>query len=328
VKKTLLKTMHKIGGFAPFHWTTRDKLLILMYHRFSREKNPYKTSAAEFREHLEYLKKHCSVLSINEAAEYLQNQKDFPPNSVVITIDDGYADAYDVAFPLLKQFGFPATLYVVTDFLDGTCWIWTDLMRFVLLNTKRQNLKIEFAHNDTVEADLTGETRKMETASRLNMRLKRMPDEQKDSKIKEIAKLLEVEIPPLPIIDYAPVSWRQAHEMDAENLSIESHTKTHPILTNVNQTRINEELSASKERLEKVLGRKIKHFCYPNGNFDESIRNSVEAAGYLSAVTTVFGFNETHANPFTLNRIDAPPAIESFAQSASGFETFKQKIRN
>jgi hypothetical protein len=69
VKKTLLKTIHKIGGFAPFHRMTRGKLLVLMYHRFSREQHPSRISAAEFRAHREYLRKNCSVLSLNEAIE-------------------------------------------------------------------------------------------------------------------------------------------------------------------------------------------------------------------------------------------------------------------
>jgi peptidoglycan/xylan/chitin deacetylase (PgdA/CDA1 family) len=328
VKKNLLKTIHKIGGFAPFHRVMRGKLLVLMYHRFSREKHPSRISAAEFRAHLEYLRKNCSVLPLSEAVEILKNEKELPPNAAVITIDDGYDDAYEIAFPLLQEFHTPAALYVVTDFLDGKCWIWTDLMRFVMLNTKKNSAEIDFENGDHIKAVLSGETQKMETASRINARLKRLPDEKKDAKIMEIAKVMEVEIPALPTKDFAPITWDEAREMDAGKLAIESHTATHLILTNISAARLEAELQASKNKLENELQRQVDHFCYPNGNYSEEVQKAVENAGYESAVTTVYGFNDRQANQFLLNRIDAPAAIENFAQSASGFEAFRQKIRN
>jgi peptidoglycan/xylan/chitin deacetylase (PgdA/CDA1 family) len=332
VKKTLLKIIYNFGGFAPFHWTNRGKILILMYHRFSRESNPYKISAREFTAHLEYLSKRSRVLPLSEIIDCLKNETPLPPNAAVITIDDGYADVYDVAFPLLKKFEMPATLFAVTDFIDGKCWLWTDLMRYVLLDTKAESLNIEFADGEKIEAKLTGENGKekdrLEIAGRVNSKLKRLPDEEKEAKIKEISAYLNVKIPVLPTPEYAPISWEQAREMDAGNLKIESHTVTHPILTNINQARLDYELQTSKSRLESVLGRKVEHFCYPNGNLNSDVRKSVEKAGYESAVTTDYGFNGKQTNQFALNRIDAPSPIEKFAQSASGFESFTRKIRN
>jgi len=330
VKKTLLKTIYKFGGFAPFHWTNRGKILILMYHRFSRESNPYKISAGEFAAHLEYLSKHNRVLSLSETVDCLKNEKPLPPNAAVITIDDGYADAYDVAFPLLKKYEMPATLFAVTDFVDGKCWLWTDLMRYILFDTKADSLNIEFADGEKIEAKLTGEKDKeknrLELAGRINSILKRLPDEEKDEKIKQIGKHLNVQIPELPTREYAPMTWEQAREMDADNLKIESHTVTHPILTNINGARLDYELQTSKARLENVLGRKIEHFCYPNGNLNADVQASVEKAGYESAVTTDYGFNGKQTNQLTLNRIDAPSSIEKFAQSASGFEAFRKQF--
>jgi hypothetical protein len=154
MKKTLLKTIYRLGAFAPFHWATRGKILILTYHRFSREKNPSKISSAEFAAHLEYLGKHNQILSLGDAVDAMLNGKPLPPGATVITIDDGYADAYEIAFPILKKFGFPATLFVITDFLDEKCWLWTDLMRYVLLETKSENLKVEFETGDKIAMKL------------------------------------------------------------------------------------------------------------------------------------------------------------------------------
>jgi len=328
MKKALLKTMYNLGAFAPFRFASREKVLILTYHRFSREENPYKISGAEFAAHLEYLSKHNRVLPLDDTIDYLNNGKSLPPNTTVITIDDGYSDAYEIAFPVLKKFNLPATVYAVTDFLDGKCWLWTDLMRYVLLETKNDSVKIEFGGQNEIKAELKDKTQRFETASRINSRLKKMLNEQKEAKIKEIAKSLNVEIPALPVEEFAPMNWQQAREMDAENVKIESHTTTHPILTNISEKHLDFELTNSKMRLEEMLNRKVEHFCYPNGSFDENARKAVEKAGYKSAVTTDYGFNEKQANSFLLNRIDAQSGIADFAQSASGFEAIKQKIRN
>ncbi len=327
MKKTILKTIYKLGGFSPFHRVSRDKILILMYHRFSAEENPHKTSAAQFSAHLEYLKKHNRVLSLADVTEHLQTGKSLPPNTVVITIDDGYADTYETAFPLLKQFGFPATLFAVTDFLDDKCWLWTDCMRYVLTRTEQEFCSFEFENDDKVETPLAGKLSRLETAGRLNARLKLLPNEQKDTKIKQIADALNVEIPAIPPAEFASISWEQAREVDANNLKIESHTVTHPILTNITQTRLNFELQTSKRRLEDLLNRRVEHFCYPNGTLNEAVRQAVENNNYKCAVTTNYGFNDSQAGPFLLSRISAQNEIADFAQSVSGFELIKERFR-
>ena len=298
-----------------------------MYHRFSAEENPHKTSAAQFGAHLEYLKKYHRVLSLADVAEHLQTGKSLPSNTVIITIDDGYADTYETAFPILKKFGFPATLFVVTDFLDGKCWLWTDFMRYVLTRTEQDFCSIEFENNDKIETAPAGKLQRLETAGRLNARLKLLPNEQKETKIKQIAAALKVEIPTLPSAEFAPVNWEQAQEMDANNLKIESHTVTHPILTNISQTQLDFELQTSKKRLETLLNRSVEHFCYPNGTLNKAVWESVKNNSYKCAVTTDYGFNGKDQNPFLLSRISAQNEIVDFAQSVSGFEAVKEIFR-
>jgi peptidoglycan/xylan/chitin deacetylase (PgdA/CDA1 family) len=328
MKKQLLKTIYNFGGFAPFHWANRGSLGVLMYHRFSRTATADKISADEFAAHLEYLSKHAHVLSLNEVVDTIGKGTSLQPNATVITIDDGYADAFGIAFPLLRKFQMPATVYAVTDFLDGKCWLWTDLMRFVLTKTVVENVLIEFADGDKVETKLNGKQSRLETANRINARLKKMSNELKDSKIKEIAQTLKVEIPETPTGDFAPVSWEQAREMDAGNVQIESHTVTHPILTNISQAELDDELQISKARLETQLDKSVRHFCYPNGILDESVEKAVRRAGYSSATTTEYGFNAKQTNRFALKRFDAPAAIENFAQTASGFEALRSRLKS
>lgn len=325
MKKKLLDTIYRFGGFAPFSWANRDKILILTYHRFGKEQHPHKISAAEFKAHLEYLRKNQNVLSLNEVVKCLQDGKQTPPKTVVITIDDGYRDAYEIAFPLLKKYDMPAVIYAVTDFLDGKCWLWTDLMRYILRRTEKNKIEIAF-ENDRIEEPLRGDLQRLEIAASVNSHLKKMPDNLKKEKIAEIAAMLEVEIPEQPVAEFAPFNWEQAREMEAENVCVESHTVSHPILKNIAAGELDFELKNSKKRLEQMLEREVEHFCYPNGSLNKTVENAVKNADYKSAVTTVYGFNNKNADDFLLKRIGAPKEIAAFAQTVSGFEAFRLRM--
>ncbi len=295
-----------------------------MYHRFSETANPYKISAVEFEKHLEYLSRHNTVLSLEDMVNAIAGGEKLPPNPTVITIDDGYSDVYDIAFPILRKYRMPATLYAITDFLEGKIWLWTDIMRYVLLETSHRKITIEL--KEKLSENLNGRLQRLGVADRINSFLKQLTDDEKEIRIQEIAKSLEVEIPTIPTKDFAPITWRQAREMDKNAVGIEAHTVSHPILPNVPKARLGAELQDGKETLEKKLGREIKHFCYPNGALNEGVVKAVETAGYETAVTTEYGFNDRQTNPFLLKRIDALPSIENFAQSVSGFENFRLKM--
>lgn len=297
-----------------------------MYHRFSRLPKPYKTSGKEFEQHLAYLVKYNTVLSLDEVLEARTTGDELPPNPTVITIDDGYSGVYDIAFPLLQKYRMPATLYAITDFLDGKIWVWTDLMRFLLLESDAGFFSYEHPNGEKVETELKNNLQKLEVAGLVNSILKKLPEREKKFRIKEIAESLEVEIPGKPPKKFAPITWQQAREMDKNGIRIESHTVTHPILPNIGEDQLEFELRQAKNRLEKILERKVRHFCYPNGSLDEKVQEAVEKAGYKSAVTTEYGFNNGRTDPYLLKRIDASPNIANFAQSVSGFEHLRQRI--
>ena len=96
-------------------------LPVLMYHSISNEKSRsgFIISVRKFRREMDYLKRNgYTTLSIQEAISFLNNRKEIPRKSVLLTLDDGYADIYTNAFPILKQFGFKAALFIITDTID------------------------------------------------------------------------------------------------------------------------------------------------------------------------------------------------------------------
>jgi peptidoglycan/xylan/chitin deacetylase (PgdA/CDA1 family) len=103
-----------------------------------------------------------------------------------------------------------------------------------------------------------------------------------------------------PLMDAAQVrDWLGAGH------DIGSHTCTHPWLTRLPLAQAREEIVSSKKKLEDLFARKILHFCYPYGDWNEPVRDLVEEAGYTTACTTQPGINTPGQPPFELKRFTA-----------------------
>lgn len=99
---------------------------ILCYHRVGSARSKMVVSPAQFEAQLEWLSRNgWQVVSLREVAEFLAGRRALPQRSVAITFDDGYESVHRFAYPLLKRFGMPATLFVYTDFIgsrDALSW--------------------------------------------------------------------------------------------------------------------------------------------------------------------------------------------------------------
>lgn len=98
---------------------------ILCYHSISESKdNELLLSPEKFKSQLKYLKDNgYTPITMDELYNFLKNNKSIPEKSVVITFDDGYRDNYTTAFPILKEFGFKATVYVISNFVENDLYM-------------------------------------------------------------------------------------------------------------------------------------------------------------------------------------------------------------
>jgi peptidoglycan/xylan/chitin deacetylase (PgdA/CDA1 family) len=92
---------------------------VLCYHHFGMAcDSPLCMPADVFENQMQYLADNgFRVISLTRLYEFLQYRKSIPDKAVVITIDDGYRSVYEIAYPILKRYGFPATLFIYTDFV-------------------------------------------------------------------------------------------------------------------------------------------------------------------------------------------------------------------
>src|SRR5262249_9828522 len=157
-----------------------------------------------------------------------------------ITIDDGYRDAYEIAFPILRKHCAPATVFVVTEFVEGAAWLWTGKPRYLtaLADPQRIEVAIEGCY---LCLKLKGVATRHPAAERINAALKTLPEKARDAALERLAFELGVNLPERPPGEYSAINWRQAREMADAGVEIGSHTLTHPILTGLGDDRLREE---------------------------------------------------------------------------------------
>ena len=323
MKQAALNLMLKTGVFTPFRLAHRSHALILCYHRFSQQKESRTTPAQLLAENIRYLKSHYTLVPLSEIATRLKAGQSLR-GLAAITIDDGYADAYNVAFPILRQYQAPATLFVMTDFLSRKAWLWTDKLRYIALATPAREL-LTTLNGSTQRAPLNGRYSRFAASDQVNEKLKVLPDAVKEQELERIAQQHGVTLPTLPPDEFSAITWEQARELDACGVEIESHTVTHPILTQVDSQRLRFEMSESRRQLAAELGRDVRLFCYPDGACDARVREAAAQAGYTCAVTTQHGLNNADSDLLTLRRVHGEADHAHFVQATSGFEAFKLK---
>jgi peptidoglycan/xylan/chitin deacetylase (PgdA/CDA1 family) len=323
-KDALLGVARMSGAFAVFRAINRRRILILTYHRFADAPCPGRTSAASLAAQLDFLASHYTVLPLSTVEERLRDGRPLPSATAAVTIDDGYSDFYEIAWPAFRRRKLPATVFTVTDFIDGNRWIWTDKIPFLLSRTCADRIAIDVA-GLRVGAALNGQSRPL--ASHLNTLLKHLADDVKDHAIDQIAEQCAVTLPGQPLADSRSCTWDQLREMESSGIEIGSHTVTHPVLTRVTADRLSWELEQSRGRLEDMLGHPVTTFCYPNGAYNRIVRDAVARAGYRIAVTSDDGLNDATIDPLALRRIqNEEQDLAHFLQSTSGFEEAKNAL--
>ena len=296
---------------------------ILVYHRFGDDGRS--TSAKGFERQLRHLKEHFNVIRQSQLIEALCGGKRLPPNCVVLTVDDGYADFYRVAFPLLSRYEIPCTFFVTTNFIAGQKWLWPDKITWMLGGLERFP-DLEVANEVIPGGDHTHAARLW---TQILVRLQKLDAEVVDANLDDVARQLGRVIPSQPVGTFEPCNWSQLAEMEATGLiEIGGHTRNHPILSRLRPASLPDEVDGCLEDINSNLGKRPRSFCYPNGkptDFNEVVREAVVKSGFVSACTAFY--DDQHLKDrFALRRFSASDDFAQFHKATTGLQYWGAKI--
>ncbi len=316
MSKAALRALHASGIFSVTRALTAGMARILMYHNFSGPggADPDFLNTEGIRRQFTYLRQHFQVIPLSQLAEQLASRRKLDRLTVALTIDDGRRNCYEFFFPLLKEFNLPATFFVVSSFIRGEEWIWTDKVMWL---SEQPNRPQELSHGALAA-----------TFQSLN----RIRPEDRKARIEALAKSMGVSVPQSAPAKYAPCSWNELREMsDSGLMEIGSHTVTHPILSSITDEESWNELTQSRAQIEEGVGRSVASFCFPNGmpgDFRPSQVQQVERAGYACSVIADFGMVTTASDPYRLPRIGVSrkSSEQEFAKYLDGFAYYQERI--
>ena len=340
MKRILLALVNGLGLFWLFHRFTRNTATVYMLHaitagKTSDSRGAYSEEAAGalsadmLRQSLRYLRDHkYNVISLTEWVERLEGHKP-SYKTVVFTVDDGYRDFYEHAYPVFREFGYGATIFTTSDFIEGRLFFWWDTIEYAFNHTTMTSLDLGVIELGPLSFATAVE--KSDAIARFTKHCKTLKNEDKLTLIARLVSELGVDISGQPKGRYAPLSWNEMLEMQKGGIEFYPHTKTHPIMTRIPRAQKEVEAAVPKALLEQKLGRPANIFCYPNGgwsDFDDETIDVLRKAGYIAAVTGITGFNLTTAENemFKLWRFAIPDDMVTFKQHISGFERFKRRV--
>jgi peptidoglycan/xylan/chitin deacetylase (PgdA/CDA1 family) len=291
---------------------------ILMYHAVSDDAEDYARfigydithNSREFAQQMELLARHYHPVTIDDVRQFVSGAKPLPPKAVAVTFDDGYADNFEVAMPVLNRAGAAASFYVAVEPADTARPPWPARLRHAFFTTRKPQWQ-----------DPSGKAWPLiDGPSRQQAFLVAvggcacLAGTSQDDELRTIEQQLEAEAfaPPKNVM----MTWEQVRKLAAAGHVVGSHTLTHPNVAHVAAGELDRELRESKRKLEQVLGRPVTHFSYPapglTPHWSEQTIAATRQLGYQTAVTSSTGPVRRGDSPFCLHRVPAPRDFGEF----------------
>lgn len=311
-KKEKLATMLAASGFLKLSEAAklrRSCLTVLAYHRvfdilpgqYPFDEETVSTSCDMFDRQMNFVSKNFDVITFAYLKKCLEGCNALPGRPLVITFDDGYADNYFNAFPSLKKYNLPATLFVTTGYIGTLQPFWFEKIAFWVKHSQDISSVLK-------QFGITFDSGVEVTSDRILDFLKKIGDHVRIQIMEECEKerLLMPDEKEVDMI--RPLSWDEIREMSAWGIEIGSHTVTHPILSRVSDEKLRFELYESKKKIEDEIGKEVLAVAYPVGKRDaqnEKVFNEAEKSGYFFGITYDEGFDTLRPlDRYRIRRID------------------------
>ena len=280
-----------------------SRLSILILHRVLPQPDPLfpeEMHAARFDALCAWLRGWFNVLPLAQAIQ-LSGAGRLPERPLSITFDDGYADNYTVALPILQRHGLNATCFISTGFLDGGI-MWNDRVIESIRQANQPALDLRgLAGLDLGLHPLGSLEDRRRAVDGLLRRIKHLPPPQREAAVGAVVDAACATLPrDLMLTTPQLLALRDA------GMGLGAHTISHPILAKLDRADAEREIVGGRDQLQSLIGQRVGLFAYPNGkpgdDFTDTHAELVRNAGFDAAVTTAWGVATQRTDPFRIPR--------------------------
>jgi peptidoglycan/xylan/chitin deacetylase (PgdA/CDA1 family) len=309
-------------------WLTRRGIRILMYHRFGPRGAFRRVDPAGFDRQLSYIRRHFVPGRLSEVVARLRSGLPVEPGTAVVTVDDGYADFAEYAYPLLERHRVPVTVFLVSEFIERRIWLWFDAIHHLVHATTIDRAVLELPAG-RLELDLSTIEARNASWERVADACLLLSSRCRAEVLARLERAVGVRLPGTATGPYAPLTWDQIRAMDARLVEYGAQTRTHPILSHCSDQELRDEIAGSKAHLEARLGRAVPCFCYPNGraqDYDDRAVAAVRDAGFAAAVTAEGALVWSDTDIYRLPRLPTSSDEGHFRSAVNGLDGLRLRI--
>ncbi|HHQ13522.1 MAG TPA: polysaccharide deacetylase family protein [Chromatiales bacterium] len=278
-----------------------QRLVVLYFHRVLEEPDPMFPdipTRQEFDRQMSALAGMFRVLPLGDAVDALAADR-LPPAAVAITFDDGYADNFHTALPVLRRYGLPATFFVASAYLDGGVMFNDQVMEACRhlpvgsIDTGLPELGILVLDSDTGRRAL---------AEAVIGKIKYLAPSRRAECAEALLDLAGCASPAGLMMTTDEVAKLSAHEV-----TVGAHTWSHPILAAVSEDQACTELKKGRQVLQEITGQAVELFAYPNGrprqDYGPREVSLAQKTGFKAAFSTQWGCADRRWDLWQLPRI-------------------------
>ena len=280
-----------------------NSVLNIMYHGVVNEEgtdfSPRHLAKKQFEEHLIYFKKNFDIITVKEAFEIKKSGVKLNRKSISISFDDGFQNNLRVALPLLEKYKIKSTIFVSSVCVDDSklhC-LWSELIAVINKFHKNEILNVDgLKFKNLVEIN---------SGTHLIDFIKKCPYGKRDEILNTLIKTYKLD----EKIESVPEEyWKLLTKEELINLSkseyieIGSHGDRHYNLGNINIKNAIHELTSSKLILEETINKPINMIAYPDGSYNEFVKNEAQKGGYELQMAVDYKLKEDLKDIRILNR--------------------------
>ncbi|MEQ1669276.1 MAG: polysaccharide deacetylase family protein [Hyphomicrobium sp.] len=222
------------------------------------------------------------IISMDDVPERIKGSQSGKPFAV-FTLDDGYKDNREHAYPVFKRQGVPFTIYVASDFADGIGDLWWLSIEEAIRRLPAVTLEMDSVRR---HFDLTTVEQKDAAFEVIYWWLRTLPENIARAVTHRLAR--EAEFDPNAFCRNLVMDWQEIKALAEDPLvTIGSHTCTHLALAKLSEAEVRREISDSIQRIEAELGRPCRHFSYPYGCDKSAGEREFAIARELGVTTAV-----------------------------------------